>query len=141
MLQEPETAFLVVAAPEIDALREASYFVRRLDEDEMPLAGLVLNRSTEVLIPRLSAERALAAAEDLGTGDRGTGEGGAGEGSVPAALLRLHADRMRLAARDQVLSERFRASHPGVPIGRIPALPGDVHDLETLRRVASRLGS
>ena len=42
--QDAGTAFLVVAAPEPDALREAAYFVERLDEEQMPLAGLVLNR-------------------------------------------------------------------------------------------------
>src|SRR6266487_2632322 len=44
LLQAPGTAFLVVAAPEPDALREASYFVERLDSERMPLAGLILNR-------------------------------------------------------------------------------------------------
>ena len=44
LLQAPGTAFVVVAAPERDALREASYFVERLAEEGMPLAGLVLNR-------------------------------------------------------------------------------------------------
>ena len=40
LLQAPGTAFLVIAAPEADALREASYFVERLDAERMPLAGL-----------------------------------------------------------------------------------------------------
>ncbi len=44
LLQAPGTAFLVVAAPERDALREAAYFVERLAAEDMPLAGLVLNR-------------------------------------------------------------------------------------------------
>ena len=43
-VQSPDTAFLVVAAPEPDALREASYFVERRAQEGMPLAGLVLNR-------------------------------------------------------------------------------------------------
>ena len=38
LLQAPGTAFLVVAAPERDALREAAYFVERLAADDMPLA-------------------------------------------------------------------------------------------------------
>ena len=46
LLQADGTAFLVVAAPEPDALREAAYFVERLSEDEMPLAGLVVNRAS-----------------------------------------------------------------------------------------------
>src|ERR1700742_4271289 len=44
LLKAPGTAFVVVASPEPDALREASYFVERLEGDHMPLAGLVLNR-------------------------------------------------------------------------------------------------
>ena len=39
LLQADGTAFLVVAAPEPDALREAAYFVERLNEERMPLAG------------------------------------------------------------------------------------------------------
>ncbi|NGO11031.1 AAA family ATPase [Streptomyces sp. HC44] len=66
LLQAPGTAFLVVAAPERDALREAAYFVERLAAEDMPLAGLVLNRVHSSGATQLSAERALAAAEELG---------------------------------------------------------------------------
>ncbi|MFF0790610.1 ArsA family ATPase [Streptomyces spiralis] len=65
LLQAPGTAFLVVAAPERDALREAAYFVERLAAERMPLAGLVLNRVHGSGAGHLSAERALAAAENL----------------------------------------------------------------------------
>jgi anion-transporting ArsA/GET3 family ATPase len=65
LLQAPGTAFLVVAAPEQDALREAAYFVERLAAEDMPLAGLVLNRVHGSGADGLSAERALAAAENL----------------------------------------------------------------------------
>ncbi|MFI7243213.1 ArsA family ATPase [Streptomyces qinglanensis] len=78
LLQAPGTAFLVVAAPERDALREAAYFVERLSADRMPLAGLVLNRVHDSRASWLSAERALAAAENLEDGgmvDRKQGKG------------------------------------------------------------------
>ncbi|MFE9836370.1 ArsA family ATPase [Streptomyces sp. NPDC005551] len=65
LLQAPGTAFLVVAVPERDALREAAYFVERLAAEHMPLAGLVLNRVHGSGAAHLSAERALAAAENL----------------------------------------------------------------------------
>ncbi|MGY5114913.1 ArsA family ATPase [Streptomyces sp. 900105755] len=65
LLQAPGTAFLVVAAPERDALREAAYFVERLAAEDMPLVGLVLNRVHGSGAARLSAERAVAAAENL----------------------------------------------------------------------------
>ncbi len=65
LLRAPGTSFLVVAAPEDDALREASYFVERLDQERMPLAGLVLNRVQQVPAAHLSAARSRAAAEVL----------------------------------------------------------------------------
>ncbi|OIJ69683.1 ArsA family ATPase [Streptomyces mangrovisoli] len=65
LLQAPGTAFLVVAAPERDALREAAYFVERLAAEKMPLVGLVLNRVHGSGADRLSADRALGAAENL----------------------------------------------------------------------------
>ena len=62
LLQADGTAFLVVAAPEPDALREAAYFVERLSEDDMPLAGLVVNRASPEPQGDVSAEEAMAAA-------------------------------------------------------------------------------
>ena len=67
LLQADGTAFIVVAAPEPDALREAAYFVERLTEDEMPLAGLVVNRASPPLSVGLSVEEATAAADRLVT--------------------------------------------------------------------------
>lgn len=87
LLQAPGTAFLVVAAPERDALREAAYFVERLAAEEMPLAGLVLNRVHGSGAARLSAERARAAAENLEEGrivDQGDGKNGVREAASPA---------------------------------------------------------
>ncbi|WP_223766321.1 ArsA family ATPase [Streptomyces huiliensis] len=301
LLQAPGTAFLVVAAPERDALREAAYFVQRLAAERMPLAGLVLNRVHGSGAARLSAERALAAAEALaessaessagetggpaepvrspahaggtatadytenlaGSGivDRGSGQAGtrtaddpgtvtpldtsspesgfpqpvspgvptvsadsaapsgtaasaapapsgsasapssssasadadsvgaargvaagtasatgdsdtcdaeapdsagveasgsAAEGAAPAGgaaaggaalsaeglaagLLRLHAERMRVLARERRTRDRFTALHPDVPVAEVPALPGDVHDLSGLRAIGDRL--
>ncbi|MGH3230641.1 MAG: ArsA family ATPase, partial [Streptosporangiaceae bacterium] len=75
LLQTPGTAFLVVAAPEPDALREASYFVERLDAERMPLAGLILNRVHVSPAARLSAARSLAAAEALDVHDQADGSG------------------------------------------------------------------
>jgi anion-transporting ArsA/GET3 family ATPase len=130
LLQAAGTAFVVVATPERDALREASYFVERLGEDAMPLAGLVLNRVHTAHAPDLSAERATAAAETLEE---------TGEHQVAAGLLRLHADRMRLVGREERLRERFTAAHPRVPLVSVPAQPGDVHDLAGLRIVGAAL--
>jgi len=130
LLQADGTAFLVVAAPEPDALREAAYFVERLSEDDMPLAGLVVNRASPVPQGEVSAEEAMAAAQRMRKRD---------PESLTAGLLRLHADRVRMVEREARLRQRFEATHPQVPIAVVPALAGDVHDLEGLRQVGSLL--
>ncbi|MFE7436074.1 ArsA family ATPase [Streptomyces tendae] len=198
LLQASGTAFLVVAAPERDALREAAYFVERLAAEDMPLAGLVLNRVHGSGADRLSAERALAAAENLedprivdqdggkagvrtSPGNSPDPQGSSGSAdSVPddaapdtapeapdtssetssevtpaeapdapersvdalaAGLLRLHAERMHLLAREQRTRDRFTARHPEVAVTEVAALPGDVHDLAGLRDIGARLAT
>jgi anion-transporting ArsA/GET3 family ATPase len=206
LLQAPGTAFLVVAAPERDALREAAYFVERLASEDMPLAGLVLNRVHGSGAARLSAERALAAAENLDAenldesrivdqdggkagvrnspetpadsaksagSDRSSHNPGPSAGSespdegspasdrtdgtdgtnrpaeqpaeqlttLTAGLLRLHAERMQLLAREQRTRDRFTALHPEVAVTEVAALPGDVHDIAGLRAIGDRLAA
>lgn len=134
LLQARQTAFLVVAAPEPDALREAEYFVERLSGDQMPLAGLVVNRASPPLRGDLSAESALAAAERLDDSE-------SADADLTAGLLRLHADRAKVVAREVGLRERFAAAHPEVATAVVPALAGDVHDLEGLRRIGDLIAA
>ncbi|OKK18427.1 ABC transporter ATPase [Streptomyces sp. CB00455] len=198
LLQAPGTAFLVVAAPEPDALREAAYFVERLAAESMPLAGLVLNRVHGSGADQLSAERALAAAENLEEGgivDQESGKAGLRDGAaetpktpepgspstasdtteadetdavdqdavdqdaadrgaanqdavdervvdeITAGLLRLHAERMQVIAREQRTRDRFTSLHPEVAVAEVAALPGDVHDLAGLRAIGERLAA
>ncbi|MCS7483392.1 ArsA family ATPase [Umezawaea endophytica] len=129
LLRSPGTGFLVIAAAEPDALREASYFVERLSEERMPLIGLVANRTHPVLAT-LSATSADAAADGL---ER------AGDAPLAAAVLRLHADRVAVADREKRLIARFTKAHPGVALVGVPALPTDVHDLDGLHEIGRRL--
>jgi len=132
MLQASDTAFVVVAAPERDALREASYFVERLEADAMPLAGLVLNRVQTTTVPDLDAATATAAAARL---ESATGS------SVTAALLRIHADRVATLERQKRLAERFTAAHRNVAVAAVPALAGDVVDLKGLREIGASMSN
>ncbi|WP_329414262.1 ArsA family ATPase [Nocardia vinacea] len=127
MLSKPGTHFLVVAAAEPDALREASFFVDRLSTERMPLAGLILNR-THPMLSSLSADHALTAADQLTESD-----------PLTAAVLRIHAQRVATAKREQHLLHRFTGAHPRVPIASVTALPFEVSDLEALRAVAAQL--
>ena len=132
LLQAPGTAFVVVAAPEPDALREASFFVDRLAAERMPLAGLVLNRVHRPAVEGLSAARADTAAEDLDE---------LGGHPLTAGLLRLHADRMLRFERNLALTARFTSAHPTVATAEVPARPVDVHDVAGLREVGAALAS
>jgi anion-transporting ArsA/GET3 family ATPase len=133
LLQAPGTAFLVVAAPEPDALREAAYFVERLGEERMPLAGLIVNRASPTPDGTLSADEAMTAAARL----RRTPS--SPTAALTAGLLRLHADRTRMVEREAALRDRFTAAHPQVATAVVPALAGDVHDLDGLRVIGDLL--
>ena len=137
LLAEEGTAFLVVAAPERDALREASYFVDRLEADGMPLAGLVVNRMGRVEASGLTSDRALAAAEAIEEGR--VEENGPRSAANAAALLRLHASLARTHERQRELAEGFSRGHPAIPVVHVPALSQDVHDLAGLREVGAAL--
>jgi hypothetical protein len=80
----------------------------------------------------LSAERALAGAESLADDE---------SASLTAAVLRVHADRMLTAARDQRMAERFSGAHPVVPLVEVAAQATDVHDLSGLRAIGAELAS
>ncbi|MFE5288294.1 ArsA family ATPase [Nocardia sp. NPDC056611] len=141
MLSRPGTHFLVVAAAEPDALREASFFVDRLSTDKMPMAGLVLNRTHPVL-SSLSGEQAQVAADRL-VPESENGATPESEAETPealaAAVLRIHAHRAATAKREQHLLHRFTGAHPSVPIVAVTALPFEVADLEALRAVGDQL--
>ena len=139
LLKDSGTSFVVIAAPERDALREAAYFVERLRTDDMPLAGLVLNRVQDVDDPDLTSEQAGAGAQNLDELALSSSPAHAETERLTAALLRLHAQRLSLAARQQHLADRFTAAHPGVPMTSVLALAEDVHDLDGLRTVGELL--
>ncbi|GGB76169.1 ATPase [Knoellia flava TL1] len=131
LLKEDTTAFVVIASPDRDALREAAFFVDRLGQERMPLAGVVVNRLQSLGAAALSASRAEDALEQLT--EEGKGD------SLTAALLSLHVDLASAAARQHAFVSRFAASHPHVPLSTVPASATDVHDLDGLREVGAAL--
>jgi anion-transporting ArsA/GET3 family ATPase len=134
LLQADGTSFVVVAAPEQDALREAAYFVERLSEERMPLAGLVVNRASVQPPVDLSAAAAMSGYEKLRDSSDDASH-------MAAGLLRLHADRRLIVEREARLRDRFARAHPDVATVVLPALPTDVHDLAGLRRIGELLGA
>jgi anion-transporting ArsA/GET3 family ATPase len=130
LLQDPATAFVVVSSPDVDALREASYFVERLEEDEMPLAGLVLNRVQRSLVPGVTYDQSRAGAARIADDDAS---------HLTAAALTMHADRLAGIGRERRRLRSFTMAHPHVPVAAVPAFAGDVHDLAALREVGDLL--
>ncbi|TAM81322.1 MAG: ArsA family ATPase [Jatrophihabitans sp.] len=135
LLKTPGTSFVVVASPEPDALREASYFVERLSAERMPLAGVVINRTRRTAAvpgaPALPAARAEVALAQL--------HGDEPAARLAAMALRVHCEVATAAEHDARMAERFRTAHPDVPLVGVPALPADVHDLDGLRRIGELL--
>ena len=136
LLKAPGTAFVVVAVPEMGALREASYFVARLAADDMPLAGVVVNRVAVPVAPGLSATRAAAAAEAIESGEAAADPGPA---RIAVAALRAHVEAAGVVDAQSRLIRRMRIAHPGVATRSVPALDTDVHDLDGLRGIGRSL--
>ncbi|WP_319449975.1 MULTISPECIES: ArsA family ATPase [unclassified Mycobacterium] len=130
LLKRRGTQFVVVSAAEPDALREATFFVDRLSQEKMPLAGLILNR-THPMLCDLHADKANEAADELGGDD--------GPEALTAAILRIHADRAMTAKREVRLLSRFTGANPAVAIVGVPSLPFDVSDMEALRAIADQI--
>ena len=110
LLQDRRTAFLVVAAPEPDALREAAYFVERLRQEQMPLAGLVVNRASSEPGGRPVGQRGddgRREAARVGRGPR------TGRGPAPAARRPPGRRRAREAADRPVRDQPSRRTHRG----------------------------
>ncbi|MFI1995080.1 ArsA family ATPase [Actinoplanes sp. NPDC020271] len=130
ILQDPQTAFLLVAAPERDAIREAAYFAERLVAERMPLTGLVLNRMHQTEEAGLPASESEAAAVRLDE---------AGDQPVAADVLRIHAGLLRQAERESRVAAGFTEAFPQVPTTAIAAQPADVHDVDGLRTIGTLL--
>jgi anion-transporting ArsA/GET3 family ATPase len=130
ILQDPQTAFLLVAAPERDAVREAAYFAERLVAERMPLAGLVLNKMHRTDAGALTTERSAAAAAELDA---------AGDQELTADALRVHAGLVRQIEREARVAATFTDAFPAVPAVSVTAQPADVHDVDGLRTIGALL--
>ena len=121
MLADPATAYVLVTSPRADAVEEASFFADKLAGTGVVPAGLVVNR----VHPRFGAD-GLALPE-------------APVGSDLAAIAENLADLDELADREAGAYEALVQRVAPAPVGRVPLLGSDVHDLTGLASVADHL--
>jgi anion-transporting ArsA/GET3 family ATPase len=130
LLQRPSSRFVVVTSPEPPPLREAKFFLERLEQEGLHSAGVVVNRIRPV-VPRDPTDAALARAAEEQADDA--------EGRAVAGTLQLLADVRNLAGRQR---RDVAAALYGVPVEalvEIPLLGRDIHDLEGLDEIAATL--
>lgn len=119
LMASRRTAFVVIASPQDESLREARFFVQRLQREDMPIGGVVVNR-THAVDP---LEEDVAAASD----------------PLLASALEIHATWLEASHRESEAVERALGDLAAVPSWRIPDLVDDVHDIPALRDLAGRL--
>jgi anion-transporting ArsA/GET3 family ATPase len=121
LLADPSTAYVVVTSPRPDAVEEARFFAAKLADRGVIATGLVVNR----IHPRFAV--AGAPLPD------------APEGSDLAAIVdnlrQLDAAATEEESEVAGLAERLTPS----PVGRVPLLGSDVHDLAGLGVIADHL--
>jgi len=136
-LRSPEVSFVLATSPAPMSIQEVVFFSDRLEESQMPRGAFVVNRF-----------RLPPPAADDPPSERDVAEAIAARGLAlldedsASRLVHAHSDAIRLAALDamHVLALRDRAKGE-VPIVRIPELPSDVHDLESLGKLSAMLMS
>jgi anion-transporting ArsA/GET3 family ATPase len=130
LLQRPSSRFVVVTSPEPPPLREAKFFLERLEQEGLHSAGVVVNRIRPV-VPRDPTDAALVRAAEA--------QGDDPDGRAVAGTLQLLADVRNLAGRQR---RDVAAALFGVTIDaliEVPLLGRDIHDLEGLDEIAATL--
>jgi anion-transporting ArsA/GET3 family ATPase len=127
LLRAPHTSFLIVTSPEAEPAGEARFLADRLEAAGMRVGGLVINGAHELGLNGLSTGEV----EDLlvpALGER-----------LAARVADNLADFDLLARRDRdTIAALAGAVDGGAPVV-VPRLDEDVHDLESLSRIAEHL--
>jgi anion-transporting ArsA/GET3 family ATPase len=130
LLQQPSSRFVVITSPEPPPLREARYFLERLEQEGLHAAGLVVNRILPE-VPRDPSDAALARAAEAQDADT--------DGQAVAGALALLGDVRGLATRQRKDVEAARYGLRVDPVVDVPLLGDEVHDLDGLSQIADTL--
>ncbi|MDP8960673.1 MAG: ArsA family ATPase, partial [Actinomycetota bacterium] len=130
LLGAPDSRFVVVATPQPPPLREAHFFLERLQQEGLHTAGMVVNRVHLSCGDCPSDEQLRGAAQ---------AQPDSFQGQAAAGALRLLADTQNLALRERrdIAAALYGLTPPALV--EVPLLRSDVHDLGMLAEVADAL--
>jgi anion-transporting ArsA/GET3 family ATPase len=131
-LHSPEAAFVVVAAPDDEPVREAAALVERLEADGYPIAMAVMNR-----VRHMPADPPGDAALADALGAAGATDPA---GLASRVLTQVRDERLR-ASRDAAATAELGGLLSGRPLARIPDLAEEPVEIEGLARVAAALAA
>jgi anion-transporting ArsA/GET3 family ATPase len=132
LLEGKDTSFVLVASPEESPLRQALFFMRRLEQQGHRVGAVVVNR----------VRHAPGGELDAGLLREELARQGAGEEMVEGLLggMRCALDHARRTAReDERVMAPLRKASGDVPFIQVPRFKDQVHDLRGLSRVAAHL--
>ncbi len=132
LLQRPTSQFVVVTSPQPPPLREARFFLDRLEQEGLHLAGVVVNRIHPD--PQLEAP-----ADEIRDGARHLDAEGDEQARAVADGLRLLADLSGLARRERRDVDAALFGQRVAALVEVPLLRTDVHDIEGLGHIARTL--
>ena len=131
LLQEPTSRFVVVTSPQPPPLREARFFLDRLEQEGLHDGGVVVNRIHPEIPGAPDPGLLHDAARGLGTDDAAT--------RAVAGTLHLLADVRNLAERERADVHAALFGRDVDALVEVPLLGTDVHDLSTLATIARTL--
>lgn len=126
LLREPTSQFVVVASPQPPPLREARFFLDRLEQEGLHAAGVVVNRIHPLPPGGHDVEGLRHAATALGD-------------PAQRGVVDLLADTTALAGRERRDVDAALYGREPAALVEVPLLRRDVHDLATLSTIAAHL--
>jgi anion-transporting ArsA/GET3 family ATPase len=136
LLADPGTRFVLVTAPQRDAVDEAVYFADQIADHGLSVDALIVNR----VHPQFGDENAAglrARAEHLVSESR--------DGDAKAAAVRLAtqyenlADFQEISIREHVHLDAVRSRVGTAAVATVPFLAHDVHDFTALAEIGEQL--
>ena len=126
LLADDTSAFVLVTAPQGEAIDESCYFADQLSDSDLDVGAVVVNR----LQPRFTDA----------SGDDIAAAASAASGTTAHPQLALLADLVTLADAEEAQLSPLLDRCAGAPVARVPQLDSDVHDLDGIEAIAAHLG-